>query len=354
MTTTSSDLGLSTPNGLADEAVAFVREHLSDHMFGHSARSFIYVRPTAESQGLTPGRDYDEELVFLICLLHDLGISDIGDGDQRFEVDGADVARRFLLDRGVATERAEAVWTGIALHTADGIAARISPEAGVAQLGIATDIVGVGRAAVPDDLVAAAEHSFPRDDLGYRFAEDLSARICRHPDSASPINFPGSIAQLGATPGESPTWYDLVAAAGYGDLPPHRRPGAPEAAETPDNLAVLFGKRFNTRDLEGLLALYEADGVLGRPAGGPAAGLEGLRAELTNLLDQGLAVTIGDRLGTVRHGRGLALLSHSVDITASDGTTITVASTEVVRRHPDGHWLYAIDDPFFGAPASAA
>lgn len=354
MTTTSSDLGLTAPTPLADEAVAFAAEHLSAHVFGHSARSFLYARPTARSRGLEAGTDYDEELVFLVCLLHDLGMSGIGDGDQRFELDGADVAQRFLRDRGVPGGRVDAVWTGIALHTSDGIAARVSPEAAVAQLGIGTDILGLGRAALPDDLVASAERSFPRHDLGYRFAEDLIARIGRHPDSASPLSFSGHVRMLGVTPGESPTWYDVVAAAGFGDRPAHRRPGARQAAETPDDLAGLFGARFNARDLEGLLALHETDGVLGRPDGDPVAGHEAVRAGLADLLDRGLVVDVVDRLRTVRHGRGLALLSHSVEITAPDGTATTVASSEVARRHPDGHWLYAINDPFGGPPAVAS
>ena len=51
------------------------------------------TRELAAADGLT---DYDDELVFLGCLLHDLGVTDYGWGDQRFEVEGADAAARFL------------------------------------------------------------------------------------------------------------------------------------------------------------------------------------------------------------------------------------------------------------------
>ena len=37
--------------------------------------------------------------------------------DQRFELDGADQARRFLLSHGITEDDATDVWTAIALHT---------------------------------------------------------------------------------------------------------------------------------------------------------------------------------------------------------------------------------------------
>ncbi|MER6792784.1 hypothetical protein ABT262_12700, partial [Amycolatopsis mediterranei] len=82
MKPSSRDLGLSSPSAVADEAMSYVGKHLPEFLVGHCARSFLFVRPTAAAQGLEPGRDYDEELVFLICLLHDLGLSEAGNGSH--------------------------------------------------------------------------------------------------------------------------------------------------------------------------------------------------------------------------------------------------------------------------------
>jgi hypothetical protein len=38
---------------------------------------------------------------------------------------------------------------------------------------------------------------------------------------------------------------------------------------------------------------------------------------------------------------------------APDGASTAVTSVEVARRHPDGRWLYAIDDPFILTQALA-
>src|SRR3954469_21785910 len=67
-------------------------EFLANHCF----RSYLFARELAAAKGLRSGVDYDDELVFLSCILHDLGVTGYGDGDQRFEVDGADGAARFL------------------------------------------------------------------------------------------------------------------------------------------------------------------------------------------------------------------------------------------------------------------
>jgi HD superfamily phosphodiesterase len=67
----------------------------------HSVRSYLFARELAAAKGLQRDVDYDDELVFLGCILHDLRVTEYANGDQRFEVDGADAAARFLRDHGV-------------------------------------------------------------------------------------------------------------------------------------------------------------------------------------------------------------------------------------------------------------
>ena len=55
----------------------------------HCVRSYLFGRELAAADGQRAGVDYDDELVFLSRLLHDLGVTAHGGGDQRFEVDGA-------------------------------------------------------------------------------------------------------------------------------------------------------------------------------------------------------------------------------------------------------------------------
>ena len=62
--------------------------------------------------------DVDHELLYVGALFHDLGLTDkYGTDKLRFEVDGANAAKAFLLDHGRSEADAAKVWTAVALHT---------------------------------------------------------------------------------------------------------------------------------------------------------------------------------------------------------------------------------------------
>ena len=67
----------------------------------HCIRSYVFAREIAASQDLRGGVHYDNETLYLACLLHDLGLTDHGSGDERFEIQGADAAQRFLRRCGL-------------------------------------------------------------------------------------------------------------------------------------------------------------------------------------------------------------------------------------------------------------
>src|ERR1043165_4307434 len=59
-----------------------------EFLANHCIRSYLFARELAAAKGLRSGADYDDEIVFLSCVLHDLGVTEYGAGDQRFEVAG--------------------------------------------------------------------------------------------------------------------------------------------------------------------------------------------------------------------------------------------------------------------------
>lgn len=75
----------------------------------------------------------------------------------RFEVDGANAARNFLLERGVDEAAARKVWLSIALHTTPGVPEFLEPEIALVTAGVETDVLGIGR----DDLSAEAIEPSP-------------------------------------------------------------------------------------------------------------------------------------------------------------------------------------------------
>lgn len=132
--------GITVPDTeLVREATELVRAAADPLLFHHSRRVFLF----GSIKGRYRGLEADPELLYVGAMFHDLGLTErYRRTDQRFEVDGADLARDFLLDHGRTPAEARTVWLGIALHTTPGIAEHLEPEAALVTAGVETDVLG--------------------------------------------------------------------------------------------------------------------------------------------------------------------------------------------------------------------
>ena len=204
---------------LARAAQQFVFDVSPAFVAHHSVRSYLFARELAAAKGLLRDVDYDDELVFLSCILHDLGATGYANGDQRFEVDGADAAGRFLRDHGVQETRVTTVWQTIALHTSIGLAHRFGAVQAVAQMGISTDIVGSDRQMLSPGFADRVHASWPRHDAGYALAELVAGQVEDNPAKGHPLTFPGQLHQLMYPMTPPVTYFDVVRTAGWNDQP---------------------------------------------------------------------------------------------------------------------------------------
>jgi len=133
--------GITIPDTtLVREATALVGEAADEAIFSHSRRVFLWG--TLQIQAL--GQEVDPELAYVGGLFHDLGLTTkYRTSNQRFEVDGADVAYKFLREHGRSDQDARNVWLGIALHTTPEIPLHLAPETAVVTLGVETDVLGL-------------------------------------------------------------------------------------------------------------------------------------------------------------------------------------------------------------------
>jgi uncharacterized protein (TIGR02246 family) len=120
-----------------------------------------------------------------------------------------------------------------------------------------------------------------------------------------------------------------------------------ERATRPEDLSRFFLERANAGDVDGLVALYEADAALASPPGQVSTGVQAIRTLYQQLL-AGRPTFQGDPQPALRVG-DLALTStrFSTTMVGPDGqaTTMRSATAEVARQQPDGAWLWAIDQP---------
>ncbi|MFI6559276.1 HD domain-containing protein [Streptomyces sp. NPDC050534] len=170
--------GIPIPDSaLAREATELVREVAEPLLFDHSRRVFLFGSLRGREQGLR----FDPELLYVGAMFHDLGLTGrFRRTDQRFEIDGADEARRFLESHGVTGEQAERVWTAIALHTTPEIPLHMAPEVALVTRGVELDVLGIGYRAVSDEQRAAVVAAHPRPDFKNRilaaFTEGIKDR----------------------------------------------------------------------------------------------------------------------------------------------------------------------------------
>src|ERR1700748_3123346 len=93
--------GISVPDSkLAREITEFIRDTETELLFNHSSRVYYFGALAGRQRGLT----FDAELLYAGAMFHDIGLmSDHSSPADRFEVDGANAARKFLRQRGIPT-----------------------------------------------------------------------------------------------------------------------------------------------------------------------------------------------------------------------------------------------------------
>jgi hypothetical protein len=167
--------GVTIPDSrLAREATEFVRETTTELLYDHSRRVFLWGALIGERRGLIVER----ELLYIGAMFHDIGLIDgHRSANERFEIDGANAARRFLEEHGVPEEDVMTVWDAIALHTTPEIPAYKQPEVALVTAGVEFDVLGFNfdelPTAVRDEVVAAHPRSGFKEGIVEAFADGM-------------------------------------------------------------------------------------------------------------------------------------------------------------------------------------
>ncbi len=173
--------GITIPDtALVREATDLVRSEAPPLLFHHSRRVFLFGALKGRRRGL----EADPELLYVGALFHDLGLVEkFRRTDQRFEVDGADLARDFVLDHGRTPEEARRVWLGIALHTTPGVPEHLEPETALVSAGVETDVLGLGLDEIDDADRAAVVAAHERPDFKNQILKAFTEGMRERPDT---------------------------------------------------------------------------------------------------------------------------------------------------------------------------
>ncbi len=185
----------SSPTARA--ALDLVLANESAPIANHSVRAFLFATLIAEHRGVT---DFDPSLLFFSCVLHDIGLSELGNRTQRFEVDGADVAADFLAELGFSAVDRDTVWEAIALHTSAGIAERRGPVTELTRRGIGADF-GRDTDFVSDEQATLIHAAYPRLSMERALVDEIVAQAQGRPEKAVRYTFPGELVRERTTAG---------------------------------------------------------------------------------------------------------------------------------------------------------
>ncbi|MGW8801813.1 HD domain-containing protein [Streptomyces sp. NPDC055775] len=176
-----SAAGVQVPDSkLAGEATQLVRDTTSDLIYDHSRRVYFF----GSLQGRNRHLSFDSELLYVAAMFHDLGLGErFHDSGRRFEVDGADEARRFLQARSVPEESIRRVWTAIALHTTPGVPEFMEPEVALVTAGVETDVLGIGYDEISEAERSAVVALHPRPDFKRRILNAFTEGVRPKPET---------------------------------------------------------------------------------------------------------------------------------------------------------------------------
>ena len=116
-------------------------------------------------------------------------------------------------------------------------------------------------------------------------------------------------------------------------------------ARTPEDVDHLFGEYMNAGDLDAIVSLYEPGATLVEQHG-DAVGTAAIREALAAILSTKLQISM-NVYKVARGGDDIAMLYNDWHATVpGQDVSLSGKAIEIVRRQPDGTWLFAIDDPY--------
>ena len=176
-------IGVRVPDSeAAREAEELCRNSSQWFLYAHAMRSYLFAALLGRNDGMA----YDEEALYVACVLHDLGLTPAyGEAHRPFEEISADGAVAFLGPFGWASARKQNVRKAIVLHMAAEVGVGESSEAILLAAGVSCDVSGERVEEV--ELRARQEllRQLPRGEFKRHFAALMQREADQKPGCAA-------------------------------------------------------------------------------------------------------------------------------------------------------------------------
>jgi ketosteroid isomerase-like protein len=121
-------------------------------------------------------------------------------------------------------------------------------------------------------------------------------------------------------------------------------------ANTPEDISRLIGEAITSGDMDAALSLYEPEATFAMPTGfgeGSVTGLAGLREALGGFLAMSPELRVNAEKTLLSGDTALVIGNWTLKGRDAEGNDVDASGryADVVRRQPDGSWLFVIDNP---------
>jgi len=197
---------------LVDQAIKYAQQTCEPYLFNHVIRSWLFAARIAQLKKI----EHDAEVVAIGAILHDITLNDRFSGPRRFEVEGADLARKFALDGGIDERRAQKIWDSVALNSTPSIGLYKEAEVALCTAGICLDVIGLQYSLIPAEEMAMIVKEFPRLDMKRRMTQCF-CHIARTNPETTYDNFVRDFGERLVSGYKAPSAVDFIANAPFAD-----------------------------------------------------------------------------------------------------------------------------------------
>jgi hypothetical protein len=171
---------LPPDSAVAREALNIAREACSEALFNHSMRAYFWAKLLDSDECA-----YDDEGVFVACMLHDLGLTDqyrLQGGEQQcFTSVGAQMTQELAQRHAWSDTRMNLAANAIILHLNVIIGDEHGKEAKLVRAGSGGDVAGLGLDVLHRDQIDEVLGHFPRLNLKSEVMTALQKETAERP-----------------------------------------------------------------------------------------------------------------------------------------------------------------------------
>jgi hypothetical protein len=158
----------------------WAQRSLPTYLLAHSVRSYCWGATIAAAEGWA----FDRRILWTAALMHDFGLTRIPRNTMCFEIEGAEIARRFLERVGLPPADADRAAIAIILHMQPSVGLADGVESVLLDRATGIDVRGDGYetiAAIRAEVVRA----FPRGPFDRHFLRAIQREVARRGDCQS-------------------------------------------------------------------------------------------------------------------------------------------------------------------------